>query len=74
MGPSTSRWVSRQLPMSGSRPRYSSPTLSPPAYARTPSTTTILRWLRKLSRSRLSQFRGPVNRQTVTPAASRSRL
>ena len=48
-GPVILTCVSRHGLNFGSRPRYSSPTLCPPTQAVFPSTTTILRWLRKLS-------------------------
>ena len=41
--------------MLGSRPMYSSPTFRPPTNATRPSTTTILRWLRKLIWNRFRQ-------------------
>src|ERR1019366_2643591 len=48
-GPSMRRWTSRQAPTPGMFPRYSSPTLKPPVNAVSPSTTTILRGLRRFN-------------------------
>ena len=56
-GPRISMCVSRHGDSRGFAPRYSTPTLWPPTNARLPSTTTILRWLRKLSWKRLTNFR-----------------
>ena len=50
-------WVSRQGESFGCSPRYSSPTLCPPMNPSRPSTTTILRWLRKFTWKRLNHPR-----------------
>jgi len=54
-GPATRTWVSRHGPNRGLSPRYSSPMLRPPTQASWPSTTTILRWLRKLIWNRFAR-------------------
>ncbi|MCK6476841.1 MAG: hypothetical protein L6Q35_08425 [Phycisphaerales bacterium] len=74
-GPSSRTCESRHGPTSWSRPRYSSPTLIPPTSPSFPSTTTILRWLRKFSRSsrrrRRLVVRNPLHRQPAASSACR---
>ena len=67
-GPCTCTCVSRHGPNRRSRPRYSSPTFSPPAQASHPSTITSLRWLRKFSWKRFAFPRRVLNGSTVAPA------
>src|SRR6185503_5208167 len=54
----------------GVPPQVLVPTLSPPTHASVPSTTTILRWLRKLSWKRLPQPRVVPKGTICTPAAA----